>query len=181
MESAVHRRSRVIPLVAVLTVAIYGLFVAVPAESAIPAGSVVGRVTYTDISGTTDLVTTIRSFEMSQELLEGEFSTTFGAPVVVHDVVPQSPLIMSALARGLHHNLFSVVLFHPGTTTRFQQWNFAEVQFRLDVHTQAGPASATPWQTVSWSYRKVRQTTYGSNGTTQVSTFCYDVELRVSC
>ena len=132
METAVHRRSRVIPLAAILAVVIYGLFVAVPAESAIPAGSVVGRVTYTDISGTTDLVTTIRSFEMTQELLEGEFSSTFGAPVVVHDVLPQSPLIMSGLARGLHYSLFSVVLFYPGTTTRFQQWNFAEVQFRLD-------------------------------------------------
>jgi hypothetical protein len=181
MESAVHRRSRVLPLAAVLTVAIYGLFVAVPAESAIPAGSVVGRVTYVDISGTTDLTTTIRSFRMSQELLDGEFTSTFGVPVVVHDVLPQSPLIMSGLSRGFHYNLFTVVLFHPGTTTRFQQWNFAEVQFTLDDHTQSGPASASPWQTVSWNYRKVRQTTYGSNGTTQVSTFCFDVQIRAAC
>jgi hypothetical protein len=181
METAVHRRSRALPLAAVLAVAIYGLFVAVPAESAIPAGSVVGRVTYADISGTTDLVTTIRSFEMSQELLAGEFTSTFGVPKVVHDVLPQAPLIMSGLARGLHYPTVFVVLFHPGTTTRFQQWNFAEVQFTVDSQTQFGPASATPWQTVSWSYRKVRQTTYGSNGTTQISTYCFDVEIRASC
>jgi hypothetical protein len=100
---------------------------------------------------------------------------------LVQDVIGNSPFIMNSIARGLHHPSITVILYWPSTTTRFQQWSFSNTKFSLDAQTQPGPASATPWQTVSWTYQRVRQQVYQANGVTVVSNVCYDTATREIC
>jgi hypothetical protein len=152
-----------------------------PAGSAIPAGSVIGRVTYFDLIGTADITTTIRSFGWDVQLEPGQQKATFGLPQVVQDVTPSSPHIMLGLAMGKHYPNITVVLYRPSTAVRFEQLQFSSAQLRLDGQTQAGPASASPWETVSWTYQRVRQTTYDADGTTIIHTTCFDIALYKSC
>jgi hypothetical protein len=165
----------------ILAVAVFVLTLARPVGGAIPAGSVVGRVIYADLNGTIDVTTSIRSFSMVEEQPAGGGAAVFGTPKVVHDVMASSPHIMSHLARGLHHPSITVILYWPSTTTRFQQWTFGNAQFSLDQHVQNGPASATPWETVSWTYQRVRQQTYQADGVTVVTNVCYDTVVRELC
>ncbi len=181
MEIAAQYRSRLTLLAAVTAAVLLALLFARPAGSVIPASAAVGKVTYEDLSGTTDVTMTIRSFTTNVQLAPGAPRATFAAPRVVHDVVPTSPLIMAGVASGKHYKSVTVVLYHPGTTTRSQQLLYADVQLTLDLQTQNGPASATPWETVSWNFHKVTQTTYQANGVTVSTSACYDVVMFKAC
>ena len=181
METAVHRPSRWLLRATILAVGLFVLMLARPAGGAIPAGSVIGRVIYADLNGTTDITTSIRSFAMMEQVPTGAGVAQFGTPTVVHDVIGTSPLIMSHLARGLHHPSFTVILYWPSTTTRFQQWSFSNAMFSFNEQTQKGPATATPWETVSWTYQRVRQQTFQADGNTVVSNVCYDTVTRELC
>jgi type VI protein secretion system component Hcp len=184
-----NRVRRILPIV--LGVAALAILFTAPTGGAIPEGSIVGKVTYTDISGTTDLTTNIRSFALKTELVTtgpgggggggGAGKATFGLPRVVQDVVSGSPLILSALASGRHLPTVVVTLYRPRSDTRFQQWTFEDALITLDDQSQKGPASASPWETVSWIYQQVTQTTYRSDGTTVSRSICFDVAANVAC
>ena len=175
-------RPRLTRLVPILGVCLLGFAFVIPAGGAIPASALVGRVTYVDISDTSDLTTSIRSFQLKVEMpseLQGK--PVFGVPRVVQEVTSRSPWIMEAIATGIELPTITVTLYHPGTTTRFQQYTFTDTHLTLDQQTQNGPASATPQQVVTWSFDTIRQSTYATNGTTLVSTFCFDLTLVTTC
>ena len=102
-------------------------------------------------------------------------------PRVVQDVVADSPSILAGLVSSKLYPAITVTLDRPSSTTRFQQWTFAGAQLTLDDQTQKGPASATPQETVSWAYERVRQTTYKSDGSTVLTTYCFDVAANSDC
>jgi hypothetical protein len=181
METSVQRPSRLLLRATILAAAALLVMLARPAGGAIPASATVGRVIYADLNGTVDVTTSIRSFTMMEELVSAGGFPTFGAPRVVQDVIGNSPFIMNSIARGLHHPSVTVILYWPSTTTRFQQWSFSNTKFSLDAQAQNGPASATPWQTVSWTYQRVRQQVYQADGVTVVSNVCYDTIVREIC
>lgn len=189
MEMSVRTGSRLIVPMAIVVALILGFAVVRPTGGAIPAGSVVGKVTYRDVSGTTDLTTTIRSFTLKTEMDGtvgdpgggGQGKASFGVPRVVQEVVAGSPMIMTALASDRHLPTITVTLYRAKTTTRAQSWVFTDATFTLDEQTQKGPASATPSETVSWVYQTVRQTTYASNGVTVSSTSCFDANQNQAC
>jgi type VI protein secretion system component Hcp len=189
MEIAVRHGTRLALLAAIGLALILGLTFARPAGGVVPAASVVGRVTYTDISGTTDITTTLRSFSTKTEMIVvgggggggGEGKAAFGAPRAVQDVISSSPLITQALVAGRHMPNVTVTLYHPKTTKRAQVWAFYDALLTLDEQTQRGPSSAAPTETVSWSYEKVRQTTYAADGTTVVATMCFDLKMNIPC
>ena len=181
MSIAVPHRTRVILLAAVAAAMVLGLTFAHPAGSAIPAGSVVGRITYADVSGTTDLTTNIRSFAFTAKVEEGADRVSFVLPKVVQDAISGSPDLMGATSLGRHLPSVSVTMYHPETTTRFQAWTFTDALIVLDNQTQNGPSAASPRETVSWSFRKVRESTYQADGTTLVKTFCFDLLTNAAC
>ena len=181
MAMAIPHRTRAILLAALAAAVVLGLTLAHPAGSAIPASSVVGRITYADISGTTDLTTNIRSFVFTAQFEDGTGRVSFELPRVVHEAISGSPDIMAATSQGRHLPTVSVTLYHPQTTKRFQAWTFTDALIVLDKQTQNGPAAATPSETVSWSFRKVRQSTYQSDGTTVARTFCFDLVMNAAC
>jgi hypothetical protein len=181
MSVGVQIRSRLTLLVAIVAALAAALVLVRPAGSAIPASALVGRVTYADISGTTDLTTSIRSFQFKTEKLENETRATLGIPRVVGEVGARSPWITAAVFEQLQLTTITVTLYHPGTTTRFQQWIFTNALLTLDQQIQNGPASATPSEVVTWLYDGVTQTVYGSNGTTVTATFCFDPSPAPAC
>lgn len=161
-----------------------------PVGGAVPASARVGRVTYTDIKGTTDLTTYLRSFTIQSTMAATPGSgsvggssgkAAFGSPLVIQDVVAGSPDILAALAAGRRLERVTVTLFHPETTKRFQAWVFEDAVFTLDDQTQKGPATNAPRETVSWAYQRVTQTTYEANGTTVTGTSCFDVAAGAAC
>jgi type VI protein secretion system component Hcp len=181
MAIAIPHRARATLPAAVAAAVVLGLMLAHPAGSAIPAGSVVGKITYADISGTTDLTTNIRSFTLTAQVESGASRVSFELPKVVHEAISGSPDLLAATSQGRHLPTVSVTLYRPQTTTRFQGWTFTDAIIVLDKQTQNGPSAATPSETVSWSFRKVRQSTYQSDGTTVVKTFCFDLVLNAAC
>ena len=186
MEISVRRSSRWLLPAAVLAAVVLGLVFVRPAGSAIPAGSVVGRVTYTDINGSTDLTTTIRTFTVATYLTGsggggGQGKASFTSPRVVQEVVSGSPWIMTAVASGKHIKTVVVTLYKANSTKRSQRWVFTNAVLTLDDQTQKGPASKTPVETVSWEFDKVEQTTYKSDGVTVSATSCFDLAQNKAC
>jgi hypothetical protein len=47
--------------------------------------------------------------------------------------------VLKALSTGQHWQSVTVVLYRPGTTTRFDQWTFLDVQLREVRANQSGP------------------------------------------
>jgi type VI secretion system secreted protein Hcp len=189
VEITIRRSSRWLLASAVVGAVVLGLVFTRPAGSAIPAGSVVGRVTYTDINGSTDLTATIRTFTMSASATVsgggggggGTGKATFSTPRVVQEVVSGSPWIMSALASGKHLPTVVVTLYRANSSKRSQTWVYTSAFITLDDQTQKGPATKTPSETVGWSFDSVRQTTYKSDGTTISTTSCFDVAQNKAC
>lgn len=181
MSLATILRTRFTVPAATAAAAVLALTLAHPAGSAIPAGSVVGRITYNDVVGTTDLSTNLRSFAITAEVPQGDTRVSFELPKAVHEAVSGSPDLMNAISLGRTLTSISVTLYHASTTTRFQAWTFTNAVIVLDRQSQSGPASATPLETVSWMFRKVRQSTYATDGTTVVKTFCFDLQLNAAC
>lgn len=147
------------------------------AQAAVPAGEAVGRVIFQTAPSTTRSVT-IRSFHWNGH--SGGSAFTAGDPTINLDVSSFSPSIAKALSVGTHWPSITVELYRPGTTTRFEQWKFSEVQISDLQASQSGPPSRLPREEVTWIWNRLRRDVYGTNGTTIAGTWCWDDQLKTS-
>jgi hypothetical protein len=149
------------------------------APAAVPASQAVGRVVF-QTTPSTSRTLTIRSFGWSGVSTGSGF--TPGNPTINLDASSFSPALTKALAVGTHWPSVTVVLYQPGTTTRFEQWKFYEVQVRELRASQAGPPSRLPREQVTWTWNVVRRDVYAANGTTIAATVCYNRQtLTTTC
>lgn len=158
------------------------------APAAVPAAQAVGKVTFQYSSG--PQTATVRSFAWSGSSTgstgsgggTGGGSFTAGNPTVNLDTASISPAILKALSTGAHLPSVTVVLYRPGTTTRFDQWKFLDVQFREVRQTQSGPPSQFPREQVTWTWGRVRRDVYAANGSTILGTYCWTIStLSTAC
>ena len=181
MSGILRRPSSAVALLALLTLLAVGVVAGLKPLSgaaAVPSGESVGKVTLTGLPGSPAVTTTIRSFSMS-----GTNPTKYapGVPTVNLDTLPNAPLLLRALATGIHLPDVKVVLYRPGTTTRMEQWTFAEAQLTTLQTIQSGPPGRAPRIQLGWSFRRITQATYATDGTTVSSSYCYDLALQASC
>jgi hypothetical protein len=152
------------------------------AEAAVPAAQAVGKVTFQYGSNSVETVT-IRSFAWSGSSTgsagsgggSGGGVFTGGNPTLNMDTSSFSPAVAKALSTGAHWPSVTVVLYRPGTTTRFDQWKFIEVQLREVRATQSGPPSRFPREQVTWTWGRVRRDVYAANGTSILGTYCWTI------
>jgi len=158
------------------------------APAAVPASQAVGKVTFQFSSGPNQ-TTTVRSFAWSGTSTgtagsgSGSGSGVFSAgnPSVNLDTAAFSPALVKALSVGAHLPSVTVVLYRPGTTTRFDQWKFIEVQMREISQTQATPGRL-PREQVTWTWGRVRRDVYAANGTSILGTYCWTIAtLSTAC
>jgi hypothetical protein len=97
------------------------------------------------------------------------------------DTLPNAPLLLRALATGIHLPDIKVVLYRPGTTTRMEQWTFTEAVLTALQNSQVGPPGHAPRIQLGWGFRRIIQTTYAADGTTVASSYCFDLALQASC
>jgi hypothetical protein len=160
---------------------------AAPAPAAVPAAQAVGKVTFQN-TPTTSATVTIRSFAWAGSSTAsagsggGGVGGTFTGsnPTVDIDTLAFSTAMLKALSTGQHWPSVTVVLYRPGTTTRFDQWKFHEVLLREVRATQSGPPSRFPREQVTWTWDHVRRDVYAANGTSIQGTYCWDISTLSS-
>ena len=159
------------------------------APAAVPSTQAVGKITLTDVVGTSDVSTTIRSFGWSGQNAgdtasgggSGSGKLTASDGTVGIDTASTSPLLFNALATGRHLPTVTVVVFAPGTTTRREQWTFTDARVtRLD-YARSGSQRAAPRASLAWGYTAVRWSTYAANGTTVLQTHCTNLATSTTC
>ena len=69
----------------------------------------------------------------------------------------------------------------PLTKTGSRAWGPWPPRSMVTSCPPVSSASATPWETVSWTYQRVRQQTFLADGVTVVSNVCYDTVVREKC
>jgi hypothetical protein len=120
---------------------------AAPARAAaVPAAEAVCKVTFQYGSNSFETVT-MRSFAWSGSSTGSSGSGggsrggvfAAGNPTINTDTGAFSPAVLKALYTGQHWQSVTVVLYRPGTTTRFDQWTFLDVQLREVRANQSGP------------------------------------------
>jgi len=161
---------------------------AAPAQAAaVPAAQAVGKVTFQYESNSSQTLT-MRSFAWSGSSTgssgsgggSGAGVFTAGNPTVNLDTGSFSPVVAKALSTGQHWPSVTVVLYRPGTTIRFDQWKFMDVQLREVRATQSGPPSQFPREQVTWTWGRVRRDLYAANGTTVLGTYCWNISTLSS-
>ena len=161
---------------------------AAPAQAAaVPAAQAVGKVTFQYGSSSSETLT-MRSFAWSGSSTGSSGSGggsgggvfTAGNPSVNLDTGSFSPVVAKALSTGQHWPSVTVVLYRPGTTTRFDQWKFIDVQLREVRATQSGPPSQFPREQVTWTWGRVRRDVFAANGTTVLNTYCWTISTNSS-
>jgi len=145
------------------------------APASVPASQAVGRAVFQTTPSTSRTVT-LRSFSWSGHSTGSGF--TPGDPSINVDASTFSPVMAKALSIGTHWPSITVVLYQPGTTTRFEQWKFSEVQMSDLQASQPGPPSRLPREQVTWTWNQVRRDVYAGNGTTVIATWCYDANTH---
>jgi len=149
------------------------------APAAVPASQAVGRVVF-QTTPSASRTLTIRSFAWAGVSNGSTF--TAGNPTINLDASSFSPALTKAVATGIHWPSVTVVLYQPGTTTRFEQWKFYEVVPRELHASQAGPPSRLPREQVTWVWNVVRRDVYAANGSTIAATVCYNRQtLSTTC
>ncbi|HWJ67379.1 MAG TPA: type VI secretion system tube protein Hcp [Nocardioides sp.] len=187
MSITLSSRARVLA-VALLAVALAAgwLLRPAPAESsgeqavaaaAIPTSQRAGTLR---LSGISTAVLPIRSFSITASKASAASKATFGDAKVATSATGVSPAILRAVATGTHLPKVTVVLYHPGTTTRFQQWELADATFSLSSTAKSGNGGETN-QSLAITYSRFTQRVYAANGTTQVGQVCFDVAANVAC
>lgn len=153
-----------------------------PATAAVPSSEIVGRLTIPGLPGVPSSFTwntTIRSFSVGASNSGGGLTT--GVPVAGIDSSSYTPMLLRAVATGIHLPTATVVLYYPDTRNRMEQWTFAEVQLTDLKDSQNGPPSRAPRLTLSWTFNRITYATYDMNGSTLRSKYCYDTSTHATC
>ncbi|WP_109507613.1 type VI secretion system tube protein Hcp [Nocardioides speluncae] len=148
-----------------------------PGAAAIPASQRAGSLR---LSGFSTVILPIRSFSIGAHVPAGGAKATFAEAQVALDAHAVSPAILRTTATGAHVPKLTVVLYHAGTTTRFQQWELEEVTFASTNTAKSGNAGDTHEQ-LAIRYAKITESIYASNGTTLQSKFCFNIAASQTC
>lgn len=145
--------------------------------AAIPASQRAGSLR---LSGFSTLILPIRSFSIGVHVPAGAGKATFADAQVALDAHAVSPAVLRTVATGVHVPKLTVVLYHAGTTTRFQQWELEDVTFASTSTSKSGNAGDTHEQ-LAIRYAKLIESIYASNGTTLQSKFCFNIAANQAC
>jgi type VI protein secretion system component Hcp len=99
--------------------------------------------------------------------------------VAIVDAAAVDPLLLRAVTTGVHLQKVTVTLFRPGTTTRQETWELADVTISALHTTQSGSAKP-PRVSLGLSYAQVTTTTYDAQGAVE-RTFCFALDLNTVC
>lgn len=156
-----------------------------PSVTARATADRVGTVTYDAINGAGRSRFVLNSFNWHVDLPTavggGGTKPVYGEPEATQVMSELSPFVMRNLIMGRHLVTVTVVLYQPGTVTPEFQWVFSEAILSHAGEVQQGPASASPVETVTWSFRKVAETSFATDGTTVAQTYCWDTAVVKQC
>jgi hypothetical protein len=189
-----HRR--VLFLIPVLLVALIALVAwsairsvseAAPAVTPKAAStSQAGRIAFDSLPGAVKATLVLRSFSVG-----GTTSSTPGGggggagkftaddPVAVIDAADVDPLLLRTVTTGVHLQKVTVSLFRPGTTTRQEVWELADVTIS-GLHTTQSGSAKPPRVSLALTYARVTVTTYDAKGAV-ARTFCFSPATSAAC
>ena len=100
-------------------------------------------------------------------------------PALVVDATDVDPLLLRAVATGVHLQKVTVTLFRPGTHDKEQVWEFADTILSEMRTAQSGSARA-PRVSLGLRYTRVTLTTYDADGGV-ARTFCFALNTSTAC
>ena len=98
---------------------------------------------------------------------------------LVLDAADVDPLLLRAVATGVHLQKATVTVFRAGTSAKQQVWDFADVTLSELRTSQAGSAKP-PRVSLGLRYARVTLTTYDASGAVAQS-FCFSVTTSAGC
>lgn len=184
---------RLLALVVVALVAVLGWSAVRSGSDAAPtvaparaATTQAGKVVIDSLQGGVKATLPLRSFRVGGTNTSTSTGGGGGAgkfvpddPALVLDASAVDPLLLRAVATGIHIQKVTVTLFRPGTNDRQQVWELSDVTISEARTAQTGSAKQ-PQVSLGLRYAKVAQTTYDSGGA-MVQTFCFNVSTVGSC
>ena len=100
-------------------------------------------------------------------------------PAAVVEATDVDPLLLRAVATGVHLQKVTVTLFRPDTRDRQQVWEFADVTMSEARTVQSGSAKP-PRVSLGVRYTRVTVTTYDAGGAV-ARTFCFALDTNAAC
>lgn len=157
---------------------------AAPPQVRAGSTSQAGKISFDSFPGGVTATLPLRSFSVggsSGATAGGGGSGKFTAdnPTAVLDASAVDPLLLRAVATGIHLSKVSVTLYRPGTTDRLQVWDFADVSVG-DLHTTQSGSAKPPRVSLGLRYARVTLTTYDARGAV-VRSLCFDLAGNTIC
>ena len=179
-------RTRLITAGTVLAGAVaLGVVAAQPAQSTIPAGKRAGTVTFTDISGSTDLKIQTRSFSWGVSQPGGhtggggQGKADFSPLNLSSESSAAAPMLWRAAAQGIHIKEAILTVTQPDSDTIAFKYKLTDVMITGLHEVLNGDDTATIQ--ISLDYAKMKQDAYNAAGTAIVRSFCYDLGSEAGC
>ena len=194
MSASTHTSRRLTALVAIAVTAMVALLAwtatrsgseAAPAPARANAAQA-GKLVLASLPGDVKASLAIRSFDAGGT---NAGTTTGGGGgsgkfvpddvALVLDAAEVDPLLLRAVATGVHLQKATVTVFRAGTNDRQQVWDFADVTLSEMRTAQTGSAKP-PRVSLGLRYATVTLTTYDASGAA-VRSFCFSVATGAGC
>ena len=187
-RTAVSQQRWLLALPVVVALLLVTTWLSRPAQSAIPDAERIGTVTYDDLGDAQKTRLPISSFDWQIDQPKpasggggGGGKATLGDPKVIQEISAASPLIMKNIITGRHIKTITVVLFRNGTTTPAERWVFNSVMLLQDHPSLNGKSTTSSEESVTFMFDTVSETSFATDGTTVVQSYCWNPALGQQC